>query len=93
MKESKVCSGCKREQPATAYAKRSPNKYGKVYLRSKCKECQRNELIAFRATHVETEAEKQRQREYNRRWQAKQQALARLAKEAIAKGLIKVKHG
>lgn len=88
------CSACKQELPVSAFASRAPNEQGKVYLRSECKECKNSQLRALPGRHKRwedlTEDQKQKRRDYNRQYQAKQQELARLAKAAIKEGLIKV---
>jgi len=81
----KACPMCKQEKTNEEFGNRKPNKAGKVYLHSYCKQCHVTKWKLFK----KTDEFKAHQREYARRYYAEQRRLAKLAKEAINNGTLK----
>lgn len=84
----KKCRTCGVEKDESEFSKRSPDKQGRVYLRSDCKDCCKRGLEELRKKPDQQVKEKVRRAGYQRKRMAELHRLAELGRqyEAILKG-------
>lgn len=79
----KKCRVCGQEKAETDFGLRSPDKNGKQYMRSDCKDCCKNALKAFSVEYEKTDRAKQARADYQRRYMQRMRELAEIGKQAV----------